>query len=199
MGNTVGRTDTTFCDLKKPENAYAFGLWCADGYHRTSSIGLTNVNEDLIGSFRRFLSKFFPQERIKMRVYSRGESPAHYYLEKATKPAYQLYVNSRPFLRYFRMVRENPKDFLTRDAIPAYFAGRFDGDGSVAADNRSDLRIVYSSSDEAKRDASLLARVGIKPKVYEYRKARTFALYISRFDAEKFLSSIAEYSFRRRK
>jgi len=93
MGDTVGKTDTTFCDLKNVSNAYAFGLWCADGYHRTSSIGLTNVNEGLIDNFRQFLQRYFPKERIKMRIYSRGESPNHYYLKKATQPAYQLYVS----------------------------------------------------------------------------------------------------------
>lgn len=199
MGNTVGRTDTTFCDLTEPQNAYAFGLWCADGYHRTSSVGLTNVDENLIGKFREFLLEYFPQERIKIRIYSRGESPSHYYLKKAIQPAYQLYVNSRPLLRYFRVARRNPQQFLSDAVISAYFAGRFDGDGSVSADNRSDLRIVYGSDEEARRDASLLTRIGITPKVYTYKTAKTFALYISRFEAEKFLSSIARYSLRRRK
>ena len=134
-----------------------------------------------------------------MRVYSRGESPTHYYLKKATRPAYQLYVNSRPLLRYFRIARQDPQRFLNGQTIPAYFAGRFDGDGSVAADSRSDLRIVYGTADEAGRDAALLARIGITPKVYAYKKARTFALYVSRYDAERFLSSIREYSLRRRK
>ena len=199
MGTTVGRTNTTFCDLKEPNNAYAFGLWCADGYHRTSSIGLTNVNHILIDEFRRFLLKFFPQERLKMRIYSRGESPEHYYSKKATRPAYQLYVNSRPFLRYFRVARENPGRFLNQHSIFAYFAGRFDGDGSVAADDRSDLRIAYSGNEEANRDARLLTRIGIVPKVYTYSKARTFVLYVSRFDAQKFLNGISEFSLRRRK
>jgi len=198
MGNTVGRTDTTFCDLTESQNAYAFGLWCADGYHRTSSIGLTNVDEDLIEGFRKFLLRHFPEDRIKMRVYSRGFS--RYYLKKATRPAYQLYVNSRSLLRYFRIARRQPQQFLrAREAVTAYFAGRFDGDGSVANDNRSDLRIVYGTREEAEGDAILLQQIGITPKVYTYRQAKTFALYISRFDAEKFLSSIVRYSLRRRK
>lgn len=199
MDNTVGRTDTTFCDLQDVKNAYAFGLWCADGYHRTSSIGLTNVDERLINSFREFLMRYFANDRIKTRIYSRDIGIGHYYLEKATRPAYQIYVNSRPLLKYFRNARKEPKRFLANESMRAYFAGRFDGDGSVASDSRSDLRIVYGDREEADRDADLLHGIGIANKVYEYRKARTFAMYISRFDAEKFLSSIAKYSLRRRK
>lgn len=199
MGNTVGRTNTIFCDLREPQNAYAFGLWCADGYHRTSSIGLTNVNPVLINCFRDFLLRFFPEERLKLRIYSPEKSADSYFLKKSKQRAYQLYVNSRPFLRYFRLARDNPNNFLSSRVIPAYFAGRFDGDGSVAADNRSDLRIVYGYKDEAERDALLLSQIGIRPKVYAYKKARTFALYVSRSDAHKFLSGIERYSLRRRK
>lgn len=199
MGNTVGRTNTTFCDLTESCNAYAFGLWCADGYHRTSSIGLTNVNKSLIKNFRVFLLQFFPEERLKMRIYSSEKLPEHYYSKKAKQRAYQLYVNSRPFLRFMRTARENPAEFLNLKSIRAYFAGRFDGDGSVAIDNRSDLRIAYGTNIEAKKDALLLTRIGITPKVYVYKTARTHILYISRFDARTFLSGIAEFSLRRRK
>ncbi len=48
MGNPVGRTNTTFSIFKDKRNIYIFGLWCADGYYRSSSIGLTSVDEVLI-------------------------------------------------------------------------------------------------------------------------------------------------------
>jgi hypothetical protein len=199
MDDTVGRTDATFCDFTKAENAYALGLWCADGYHRTSSIGLTNVDISLIMAFRRFLSQYFPPTRIKMRVYWCRRTSHYHYLKKASRPAYQIYVNSRPLLRIFRIARKNLLQCLDEGAIPAYFAGRFDGDGSVSSDNRSDLRIVYGNKKEAECDADLLHKIGITPKVYTYKDAKTFVIYISRLEAEKFLSSIEKYSLRRRK
>lgn len=197
MGNTVGRTATAFCDLNDTENAYAFGLWCADGYHRTSSIGLTNTDINLISGFRRFLLRHFSANRIKLRIYSRGFS--QYYLEKAVKPAYQIYVNSRVLLRYFKEARRNPKQFLNqKEAIQAYFAGRFDGDGSVGEDGRCDLRIVYGSKKEAEQDVELLNKLEIAAKLYFYRTAKTFVIYIPRREAGRFLRVINPYTLRRR-
>ena len=199
MDNTVGRTDAVFCDLTDEKNAYIFGLWCADGYHRTSSIGLTSVNLSLIENFKKFLLQLFPSERIKMRIYSREHGKGHYWLAKATKPAYQIYVNCRPLLRFFANARLSPQQYVPKDSIAAYFAGRFDGDGSIAKDNRSDLRIAYGYLEEAKNDAMLLQCIGITPKVYQYNKAKTYVLYISRYDAKDFLHHIAQYSVRIKK
>ena len=195
MGNTVGRMDTTFCNFSNVENAYAFGLWCADGYHRTSSIGLTNTDANLIEKFRMFLLRYFPKERIKMRIYSRDSS--FYYLKNAIKPAYQIYVNSRVLLRCFKNAKKNPKLFLNdAKSISAYFAGRFDGDGSINRDLRSDLRIVYGNKEEAEKDSILLKELGITSKIYFYKSARTFVLYILRNESEKFLNMITPFTLK---
>lgn len=199
MDNTVGRTDAVFCDLTDKHNAYIFGLWCADGYHRTSSIGLTSVDVLLVENFKEFLLQLFPRERIKTRIYSREREKGHYWLAKAAKPAYQIYVNCRPFLRFFSDARLSPQQYVPKLSIPAYFAGRFDGDGSIAKDGRSDLRIAYGYLEEAKNDALLLPHIGITPKVYQYKKAKTYVLYVSRYDAIKFLHHIAPYSVRLKK
>lgn len=50
-------------------SSYAFGLWCADGYWWGSSIGITNVNPELVIRFAVFLRRFVPEERLKLRVY----------------------------------------------------------------------------------------------------------------------------------
>lgn len=70
MGNTVGSANADFWNLKTKEDAYIIGLWCADGYHRTSSIGISNTDTDLIERFREFFLKFLPEERIKLRTYN---------------------------------------------------------------------------------------------------------------------------------
>ncbi len=71
--------------------------------------------------------------------------------------------------------------------IKAYFAGRFDGDGSVDKDFRKDCRIVYGKLNEAEMDKKLLRRMGIrKTKIYYYKSAKTFCLYISRYETKKF-------------
>jgi len=194
-GNTVGSVNIDFCNLLRndAETAYAIGLWCADGYHRTSSIGLSNTNKDLILKFSQFLLREFPRERLKMRLY---------YPDNALRRtiAYHIYVNCRALLRKFRELKENPATFITKDLIWPYFAGRFDGDGSVAKDFYRDCRIVYSSEIEARKDLAFLETMGLQLcKVYHYKKARTFCLYISRLEVRKFLSEIYPYSVKLQK
>ena len=193
MGDTVGSASTDFCKLVIDKNvAYAIGLWCADGYHRTSSIGLSNTDPDLIHTFSEFLLGLFPQERLKIRIYE----PDAY---KRRTRAYHVYVNCRPLLRKF-MAYKNIELSLSRKFIPAYFAGRFDGDGSVATDFYRDCRIVYGSRREAERDFEFAKQIGFKNcKIYVYKKARTFCLYFSRMETNRFLSLIYPYSVRLQK
>jgi hypothetical protein len=198
MGNPVGRTNTTFCNFCKSEDAYILGLWCADGYHRTSSIGLTSVDKELIGFFRSFLKKGFPENRIKMRTYS-SDGSTGYQIKKAKRFAYQIYVNSRPLLRLFQDARKNPRKYLSQKNFPSYFAGRFDGDGSVAKDGKSDLRIAYGDKKEADMDAKFLKEINFSPSVYHYRSAKTYVIYISRLEAYKFLNLIKPYRLRYKK
>jgi len=194
-GNPVGSVNTDFCNLFRndAETAYAIGLWCADGYHRTSSIGLSNTNKDLIERFSQFLLREFPQERLKLRLYYPDEK-----LRRTT--AYHAYVNCRPLLRKFKELKKDPATFITKDLVWPYFAGRFDGDGSVGKDFYRDCRIVYGSEIEAKNDLALLEMKDLQLcKIYHYKTARTFCLYISRLETRKFLSEIYPYSVRLQK
>jgi len=194
-GNTVGSANTDFCNLLRSdaETAYAIGLWCTDGYHRTSSIGLSNTDQDLIRKFSLFLLREFPGERLKMRLYYPDDA-----LRRTV--AYHVYVNCRALLRRFKELKENPATFITADLIWPYFAGRFDGDGSVAKDFYRDCRIVYSSDVEARKDLALLEMMSLRLcRVYHYKKARTFCLYISRLEVRKFLSGIYPYSVKLQK
>ncbi len=184
------------------ERAYILGLWCADGYFWSSSIGITNVDRRLVARFDNFFGSLFPRERIKLRTYyPRGQKPdevrpSTYSMQLAKQTAYQLYVNSRPLLRLFRAA-ERTVAALPAPYIHAYFAGRFDGDGSVDKNFRNDLRITYSNFSEATTDQILLATIGdYKTRVYHYRSAHTYVLYVGRECAEQFLHDIAPYSVR---
>lgn len=182
MGNTVGRTNTNFCNFfSKEKDAYILGLWCADSYWWSSSIGLSNTNLDLIDKFRKFLEEFFPKERIK-------HNRCH------------LFVNSRPLLREFISAKSNLDKLKDSNIIKAYFAGRFDGDGSVDKNLRNDCRIVYSRKKEAEIDKKFLRKIGVnKTKIYYYKSARTFCLYISRYQTRNFLENIFNYSLKLQK
>ena len=80
------------------------------------------------------------------------------------------------------------------NAIGAYFAGRFDGDGSIDSDNRKYCRIVYSNQREAEFDRELIAKIGISnASVYDYRAAGEWCLYVPRSDAGKFLKIINQF------
>ena len=177
MGNTVGSASTNFCNFfSKEEDAYILGLWCADSYWWASSIGLSNTDPDLIEKFREFLKRFFPENRIKLN-------------------RNHLFVNSRPLLREFTFAKNRLDDLKDTKIICAYLAGRFDGDGSIDKNLRNDCRIVYGKKDETEIDKRLLERIGIvKAKIYYYKTAKTFCLYISRYEAKRFLESISNYS-----
>ena len=182
MGNTVGSTSTNFCNFFSNEkDAYILGFWCADSYWWSSSIGLSNTDPDLISRFRKFLKIHFPEERIKFT-------------------GNHLFVNSRPLLREFRTAKKNLKNLKETKVIQAYIAGRFDGDGSIDKNLRNDCRIVYGRKNEANEDKEFLKRIGINnTKIYYYRSAKTFCLYTSRYEANKFLESILPYSVKLQK
>lgn len=179
MGNTVGSACANFCIFNSStEDAYILGLWCADGYWWSSSFGLSNTDDILIKKFKKFFGKHFSKNRIKFNNH-------------------HIFVNSRPLLREFRKAQESLKELKKPSIIQAYFAGRFDGDGSVKNDLRTDCRIVYGNQKEARTDQMLLKRIRIqKTRVYHYTSARTFCLYTSRYEAKKFLNMILPYSIK---
>jgi hypothetical protein len=205
--NAVGSSNTHFWE-EYPEDLYIFGLWCADGYFWSSSASVTNVDERIIAEFAVFLRKVFGFERIRLRIYHPlGQSvdtklwekfSSHirsYPMKKCRQYSFQLYVNSRPFLRLLQRSRKNVGEMTKKEGTVAYFAGRFDGDGSVYADRKSYCRIVYGSGEEVRIDQKLLRNIGItETSVYHYKKAREYCLYIKRSQARMFLEQISKYS-----
>lgn len=208
MDNSVGSIDINKLLLDK-RCAYILGLWCADGYHRTSSIGLSNINEELLETFSSFLLKIFPKERLRIRAYYPPEienpkvpkkvseitrSIVYYPLSKAKHISCHLYVNSRPLLRIFKTAREKIRDIDIK-AIPSYIAGRFDGDGSVNKTKDKDFRIIYGNYKEAKDDRELLRKIGIrKISIYHYKEANTYCLYVWRAEIKKMINLIIPFS-----
>lgn len=188
MDNTVGNPSTNFCNFpNSTQDYYILGLWCADGYHWTSSIGLSNIDLILIQKFRNFLSKLFPKDRIKLDKYATG---------KRKYIGYKLYVNCRPLLRIFKEFKDgNERGLDNTETIRAYIAGRFDGDGCISKDLKRDCRISYGNYRDAKLDYDLLPSIGIvNAKLYRYRTSNTFVIYISTKDVEIFLKSIFKHS-----
>lgn len=178
---------------KQSLDPYILGLWGADGYHRTSSIGLTAIYPELIKRFYSFLETLFPLERMRLRIYTNEGQPITLPLTmswyqgkksfakgtKLSSQAWQLYVNSRPLLRKFRSSLEQRLTLKNKELIP-YLAGRFDGDGSVAKNLKNDFRITYSNRQQAKLDQKLLIRAGFnQSSIYQYQQAGTYVIYVS--------------------
>lgn len=180
--------------VRDAEDAYALGLWCADGYWWSSSIGISNVEPELVIRFGRYLSKTLSSERLRLRVYEVVDQgidekvlaltdkisirPA----SKMKRTAYHLYVNSRPLLRSFRIARAELGGVQT-EYLGSYFAGRFDGDGSWG----TTPRIAYTTREEALVDQILLSRAGIRESsVLYYRKANEYCIYVKKTDWERF-------------
>lgn len=213
MGNTVGNSSANFCDFYSSQaHAYVLGLWCADGYHRTSSIGLSNINPQLIQKFLEFLKKTFSDERLRLKVYISDSTPKDYsnfgvpnvsvlYSQKAKNVAYHLYVNSRGLLREFVKAKQYPvKQFSNNKIAWAYIAGRFDGDGTIGKDLKRDLRISYTKKEEAEQDKIILESLGLyQCKVYYYRTSSAYVLYVSRSESKSFVEACIPYSIRLQK
>ena len=189
----MGSSSTSFCNFPKSnEDYYILGLWCADGYHWTSSIGLSNIDLSLIARFRTFLSELFVKDRIKLDQYKTG---------KRKYVGYKLYVNCRPLLRIFKEFRDsNERKLAHTEAIKAYIAGRFDGDGCISKDLKRDCRISYGNYQDAKLDYDLLPSIGVtNVKLYKYRTSNTFVIYVQTKDIDKFLENIKKYSVKLQK
>lgn len=190
-----------YCDN---ELAYILGLWCADGYYWSSSIGLSNVDTALIERFKRFLLKFFGEERLKLKIYypsniqkpeSGNVSATYLPMRKVKQIAYQIYANSRPLLRIIREARSYILKMRDHACVKAYFAGRFDGDGSVAKDRKSDCRIVYSNENEARIDQQLLIRLGIETRLYSIERQIHSAYMCREAEREDFLIPSNPFEF----
>jgi hypothetical protein len=186
------------------EHAYALGLWCADGYWWSSSIGISNIDPELVVRFSRFLVRQLPPERLRLRVYHViGCDPDPRVLRltsrisvrpasKMKHTAYHLYVNSRPLVRHFLLARRT-LHLLPDEYVGPYFAGRFDGDGSFG----DTPRIAYGSRDEAQQDTRLLSRVGIvETSVLYYKKANEFCIYVHKSAWQRFESLLAPYAWK---
>ena len=183
---------------------YVLGLWCADGYWWSSSVGLSNVDGPLILRFGTYLTATLGRDRLRLRVYLQPREHIPQTLSALTdrisicrpykmeRTAYHVYVNSRPLLRAFRRARSELITLTTSDIGP-YMAGRFDGDGSWG----STPRIVYSRSDEAETDQCLLDRAGIShTSVLYYSKANEYSLYIHKRDWTGFSELIGPFAWK---
>lgn len=185
--------------LTKSQDSYILGLWGADKYVRTSSIGLSNTNLLLVNRFAGFLMSRLPKDRLRLRIYG-NEVPENFEGIKSTfckgsknkKPAFHIYVNCRPLVREFVFALEN-RNLLQGMNVNSYFAGRFDGDGSISNDIKRArfCRIVYGDMDDLQKDRVLLN--DIRTSVYEYKRAGTYCLYFSTQTLNKFLERISPY------
>ena len=180
MGNTVG---SKFI-FRTAEDFYILGLLLADGYWRSSSIGLTSVNPVLINRFCVYLKRMASGHPIKMRIYN---APGY----KRKQVAYQVYVNSRPLTRSFMAMKQGQLN-IPQHFLPAYLAGRIDGDGSVDRKYRSGIRIAYGSRFDARRDQLLLGATNVS--LYTYLSAGTYVLYLRKQYRDKMKKTLQRYS-----
>ncbi len=182
-GNTVGSKGF----FKTAQDFYILGLWLADGYWRSSSIGLTSVNLQLIKRFAAFLKRAAPKHCIKKRVYGLDNK------SKRKQIAIQIYVNSRALTRLFISYKTADKIDVPNKFLSAYLAGRIDGDGYIDTKHRSGIRIAYSSKQDALRDLYLLG--GNKYiSFYHYKASRTFVLYLKKHYREKIKEETKKFS-----
>lgn len=159
----------------------------ADGYWRSSSIGLTSISSELIARFSLFLQKVSSNSEIKMRTYTSG---------KRTHPAFCVYINNRKMTRLFTSLKKGKLYIPTSKLIP-YLSGRIDGDGHYDLKHRSGIRIAYGNQFDADRDLQLILKFeGNSASLYEYKRARTWVIYLRKIFLQKYLSSLRLYSIK---
>jgi intein/homing endonuclease len=183
MGNTVGSKFV----FRTTEDFYILGLWLADGYWRSSSIGLTSVNPKLIDKFNKFLLRVAPSHPIKKRIYEVREG------NKRKQTAFQVYINNRPLTRMFMATKTGVLN-VPSDKLLAYLAGRIDGDGHIDTKHRSGIRIAYSSNDDAKRDQQMFGDTNVS--LYQYKAAGTYVLYLKKHYRERISKEIKRFSIK---
>lgn len=188
--------------IRDAEEAYFYGLWCADAYWWSSSIGLSNVEPELIVRFGKYLEQILPN-RLRIRVYMVPGHPPHERVMALTdrvsicpaykmkRTAYHVYVNSRPLVRLF-VARRNQLEELAPSLIAPYIAGRFDGDGCLG----TTVRIAYSKREEAELDARLLHKVGIRTSVLHYERVNEYCVYFKKNTLDRFFEMIEERSWK---
>lgn len=181
MGNTVGSKGF----FKTAEDFYVLGLWLADGYWRSSSIGLTSVSPKLTNRFEKYFLRIAPSSPIKERIYPIKEG------EKRKQVAKQVYINNRPLTRLFMSFKTGELQ-IPHSYLLAYLAGRIDGDGSVDTKYRSGIRIAYSSEEDALRDQKLFGKANVS--LYQYKLAGTFVLYLKKHYRDQIAKAIKKFS-----
>ena len=179
--------------FKTAEDFYILGLWLADNYWRSSSVGLSSTNEFLLERFKLFLQKVCPTHPIKETIYipKRGE--------KRKLIAKNIYVNSRSLTRDFMEYKYKNNLAIPIKFLPAYLAGRIDGDGHVDRKYRTGIRIVYSDRKDAVRDLNLLKKLNDNPaSLYYYKKANTWVIYFRKKFLNEIQPKIAKFAFKLR-
>ncbi|MGZ4212431.1 MAG: hypothetical protein ACXVQV_04285 [Actinomycetota bacterium] len=195
--------------VRDTTDAYALGLWCADSYWWSSSIGLSNVEPELVIRFGRYLGSILSPERVRVRVYQvEGQAPDERVLDlarsrisirpsfKMKRTAYHVYVNSRPLVRSFFDARRSVAD-MPEPMVAPYLAGRFDGDGAFGTPRVPGIRIAYTTHEEASVDQLLLSRIGVeKTSLLHYARVNEWCVYIKKPDVSLFEERIERYSWK---
>ena len=177
--------------FKNSEDYYLLGLWLADGYWWSSSIGLSSTNEVYISRFRLFLKRLSPEHEIKEHVYRPKKG------EKRKLVAKHVYINSRPLTRAFMELKVKDNLNIPKKYLPAYFAGRIDGDGHVDKKHGKGIRIAYTTRRDALRDMKLLKMLCKEPvSLYRYHQANTWVLYFRKDFMDIVQPKLAKYAYK---
>ena len=78
--------------------------------------------------------------------------------------------------------------------LPAYLAGRIDGDGHVDTKHRLGIRIVYGNKYDALRDKNLFSKDNMS--LYHYKSAHTYVLYLKKQFEKDYKSELSKYSLK---
>lgn len=162
----------------KPEIAYYLGLVDSDGCFTTQhTISFVNTNKDLIQKAEDILTK----NKIK---YSKTYRPPKLNRKiRSVKPSWMIRICSKKLYNKWKHLTQKIEN-TSREAIAAYLAGFFDGDGTVGKEH---VRFYASSKEEADKLQRLLLRLGIVTYQWKHPNANEYAVNISNLISKKVL------------
>ena len=172
--------DTEFVLPNTLDNAYLLGMFEGDGYTWTGTFGVTNRDQRILDKVTPILSQF---GRVRTRSDQRGP--------------YRVCVVGRPLFRSFIQKMNHIKSFLFSDRkmMIAYFAGKFDADGSKWK-HVFKFKITYGLNKHIAYDILLLRRYGVESTIRKYRNCNAFDLEISSHNAFAFYEMIKNASLK---
>ena len=162
---------------------YNLGLWCGDKYRFGNSVGLTNITENLLNEFKKFLESIVKEKSMVKEILINNGN------------ASRIKINSGLIRRILENLEQQRENLINEENdLVAYLSGRIDADGTIMLYaikyKTSPIKITYENISEAEKDFELLKRFNLKSWISKYKDRNAFDLKIALSSTLKILDKL---------